>query len=291
MQDDLFRSFLTSVRLENKSEETMRTYEKCLRKYKAFLQKRWEKKKDKQAELEITKDSVWLFIQEMTEKEKLEPSTIRLYMIILKRFFEFLDREFPKMKYPKTPRKKPIFIEKEDFQKLYGIIEDKETKAMLSVAYSTAMRINELVTRRMKDLDLRKRTLFVSGKTGPESDAFLPLDETSVTDLRDYLTGQKLEQDDYIFHRNGDNKTPASTSTMTVRLYNLCEDAGLEPMSWHKIRHSRATHLREQGVPLEDIQALLRHSSINTTLIYASTDTEKLRRVIDDKNVLSKRKN
>jgi site-specific recombinase XerD len=289
MQDALFRSFLTSVRLENKSTETLRTYDKCLRKYRDFLVQR-------KKPLEVNKESMALFITWMTDKG-LQPSSIRLYMVILKRFFEFIDQEFPKIKYPKTPRKRPIFIEKEDFLRMYDLIKDPEMRALVSIDYSTAMRINELVTRKVKDLEIKKDkagntigSIFVTGKTGPESDARLPLDPTSIADLQAYLATQKLEPDDYIFHREKDTKTPASKSTLTIKLYSLSVEAGLEPMSWHKIRHSRATHLREQGVAIEEIQSLLRHASINTTLIYASTDTDKLRRVLDDKNVLTKRK-
>jgi site-specific recombinase XerD len=71
------------------------------------------------------------------------------------------------------------------------------------------------------------------------------------------------------------------------RLYALCSELGMRKgVSWHWIRHSRATHLREDDVRLEDIGSLLRHRSSATTLIYASTDTEKLRKNVNKNDIL-----
>jgi len=86
-----------------------------------------------------------------------------------------------------------------------------------------------------------------------------------------------LQDQDYFFHRPGNTKTAVSKATLSRQLYRLCDKVGIKRISWHKIRHSRATHLRQDDVKVENIQALLRHKSLATTMRYASTDTEKLR--------------
>jgi len=283
---DLYKSFLTTLRFENKSAETIRTYEKCLRKYREYL---------KETKQELGEDSMLDFLSDMSEREKLKPSTVKLYMIILKRFFRFIGEDFPKVKLPKIPKGRPKFIERDDFIRIYALTEGwYPLRPILSCAYSAAMRISEVTTRKYKDVDLRKRTLFVAGKTGPETDAKLPLDASATRDIELWLQFRRdnkmpdLKAEDYLFHRPNDQSKPYSKSTLNSQMYSLCEQVGIEHRSFHKVRHSRATHLREDGIDLVNIKDLLRHKSIMTTMVYASTDTEKLRKVLGDKDVLGK---
>lgn len=278
-----------TLKLENKPPETIRTYAKCLRKYDAFIARR---------KLKNSSDSMLEFLNYIVTVEKLRPGTVKLYMIILKRYFKFIDVPFPKIKLPNVPLGPPKFLERSDLKKLYdATADDPSLRCQLSLAYSSAMRIEELCTRRSSEVDLDKARIFVSGKTGPESDAWLPLTDVSIRDARAYLIWRRdqgmppLTPQDYFFHREGNQTTPMSKSTITSHLYRLCDKAGVKRVSWHKIRHSRATHLREDGVAVENIQALLRHKALATTMRYARTDTEKLRTqlkvagdFLDDKN-------
>lgn len=284
MTKEKVKEFMTILRLEDKAAETLRTYGKAITKYESYLATN---------KLKPDTDSMMSFLVRLKDKEKLRPSTIKLYMIILKRYFKFLGETFPKIKIPKLSLGPPKFIEKDDFIKLYDAsATDPKLRAELSVAYSSAMRITELVTRKVQDLDLEAARIFVSGKTGPESDSWLPLSPTAIKDLNEYLAYRAskgyaaLQNDDFLFPRHEDGKVQTSKSSLTVELYGLCKKAGIKRCSWHIIRHTRATHLREDGTRMEDIQVLLRHGSPNTTARYARSDTEKLRKAINDKDVI-----
>jgi integrase/recombinase XerD len=273
---------MMTLKLENKPPETLRTYDKCLRKYEDFLSRR---------KLKNNADSMLDFLNYIVNTEKLKPNTVKLYMIILKRYFKFLEIPFPKVRLPNVPMGAPKFIEKDAFKKLYdATVDNPMLRCQLSVCYSCAMRIEELTTRKSIEVDLNKARVFVAGKTGPESDAWLPMTETTVRDARAYLLWRRdqgmplLQDQDYFFHRTKDCKVPVSKATLSKQLYKLCDQVGIKRISWHKIRHSRATHLRQDDVKMEDIQALLRHKSIGTTLRYARTDTEKLREKLKGKD-------
>lgn len=188
--------FQNILRVEGKKEGSVRTYSKCIRGYIAWL-------KDKQP----TSDNVLSFMATLVKRE-LRPSTIRLYKIALKLYFDKENLKFPKVKTPVVRWGKPKALSEKDMRVLYRATGgNPRARAMLSIAYSTAVRVEELTTRKMDDFSLHPSkddekvqgpSLFVSGKTGPESDAWLPLDDIAVKDLEEYLKTlpRKLKGDD-----------------------------------------------------------------------------------------------
>ena len=284
--------FESMLRLEHKSDETIRTYLKAIRKFLDWLE-------DEALPLDGT--SVLPFFSMMNEMEHAKPSTMRLYIISLKRYFDFLkgqaiaDVTFPKMRYPTVHRSKPKFLDKADFQKLYTATwDDPQLRAMVSTTYATAMRVSEICLSKVGDYDLGKTpSLLVSGKTPEDTDAVLPLTDTAVSDIKAYLkdvkerTGYSPSKASYMFFREDDPAQNMTPRQMNERLYKVRDKLGMgQRVSWHWIRHSRATHLREDDTAMTDIQSLLRHRSIATTMIYASTDTEKLRKKVNRMDIL-----
>lgn len=277
-------NFMAAIKLENKSIETLRTYDKAIRKYEDFIKKR---------KLKHGKETVLEFLTYLTNKEKAKPATVRLYMTVVKRYYIFNEWTFPKIKTPTVHIGPPKFIERDDLKRLYDqTIDDPQLRAEFSLAYCSAMRISELLSRKVGDINLNKKTVFVHGKTSESSDAHLPLNDTCVKDLVAYFTWRSQEgmpamkPDDYLFHRRSNPQLPVPKSTLTLQLYTLCRKIGIEEQSWHKIRHSRATHMRDDGVPMEDIGEQLRHNSPNTTARYARSDTERLRKKTAGSDVL-----
>lgn len=277
-------NFMEAMKLENKSVETIRTYDKALRKYESFV---------KAKNLKHGKETLIAFLTQMTQREKKKPATVRLYMTVIKRYYDFNEWKYPKIKTPTIHVGPPKFIERDALKRLYDETEgDPQLRAEFSLAYCSAMRISELTSRKFSDLDLNKKTIFVHGKTKESSDAFLPLNDTCIKDLVVYMTWRsqegmpELKANDFLFHRYGNPQAAVPVSTLTEQLYSLCRKVGIAEQSWHKIRHSRATHMRDDGVPIEAIQEQLRHGSINTTLRYARSDSERLRKKTAGSDVL-----
>lgn len=283
-----YELFMQTIRLENKSKETIRTYEKAVQCYANYVRER---------NLQVDGKSVMDFLVWMREGNRYAPSSVRLYATILKRFFDINNLPWPKMRLPKVSLGAPKFMPKDDFKKVYDQTEDDvRLRALVSICYATAMRVGELLTRKRAEIDLDKARVFVSGKTGPESDNWLPLNNTAVRDARAYLVWREqvglppLKPGDYFFHATDNLNEPMPYTTANAEIHSLCRRAGVKEISWHKVRHSRATHLRQDKTPMEDIKDLLRHTNISTTMRYARADTESIRESTRGKGELSEEK-
>lgn len=262
--------------------QTWRSYDKCIRHYLAWLETR---KKVTTPETGVE------FLIQMRDCDQYKPSTLQLYRTSLKVWFDANGLELPHVKMPSAKQGLPKFYKKDALKRLYEAADSPRYKALFSLTYSTAMRIEEAVTRRMKDFEIedpKKAAVFVSGKTGPESDAWLPLPPNTVRDIYEYINSlpYELGPDDYLF--TGEDMTrPLSTSTARSAMYKMKERAGIkENGAWHRLRHSRATHLISDDVPVTTVQGLMRHGDIRTTLRYAKTTPEATRRQIQGKDVL-----
>jgi len=284
MSAKTFKSFMAALRLEGKAPETLRVYEKCLRRFEEYIEEEG---------LEMNGDAMLKFLTYLSEEAKLQPATRTQFTVVLKRYYNFLEVKYPKIKTPRIFLGQPKHLSRDDFLKLYESTTDNlEFRAMLSTDYSTGMRISELISRRLSDLDMDKKQIFVHGKTPDDSDATLPLNATAIHDLQEWFSYRlskgfpPLQKSDFIFHRPEDSSMEYSRSTATVYLYKYCKLAGVPRISWHKVRHSMATHLREDKVPLWDIKDILRHKDIKTTQRYARSDPETLRESTKGKGVL-----
>lgn len=266
---------------EGLKPNTVRSYSKCIRAYLAWLKQKKEEPND---------DNARAFLLRL-KNLGYKPSTLVLYRNSLKAYFSTMGREMAHVKLPSAKLGPPKYYPVNAIKKLYAAATAPRDRAMISIAYCTAMRIDELRTRRMKDYsinDPKKASVFVAGKTAEDTNAYLPLSETAVKDLKAYLATlpRALRPDEYVFHGK-DPSVPMPDTTARDRMYAIKKKAGIkEPGAWHRIRHSRATHLREQDVPLPDIQAVCRHKDPKTTMRYARATPEYVRKTLQGKDVL-----
>ena len=266
---------------EGLKPNTVRTYSKCIRAYLSWLMGRREEPNDENAKafLLSLKDGGY------------KPSTLVLYRNSLKSYFSAMGKEMVHVKLPSAKLGPPKYYPVNTFKKLYEAAKDPKDRAMISIGYSTAMRLEELRTRKMKDYDIKdvsRASVFVAGKTAEDTNAYLPLTETAVRDLKAYLASlpRPLQPDEYVFHGR-DPSVPMPDATARDHMYAIKKRAGIkEDGAWHRIRHSRATHLREQGVPLPDIQAVCRHKDPKTTMRYARATPEYVRKTLQGKDVI-----
>lgn len=266
---------------EGLKPNTVRSYAKCVRAYLAWLQQRKEEPDNANATAFLLR----------LKNGGYKPSTLVLYRNSLKTYFAAMGKEMVHVKLPSAKLGPPKYYPVNTFKRLYGAAKDPRDRAMVSIGYTTAMRLDELRTRKMKDYsinDPKKASVFVAGKTAEDTNAYLPLSETSVKDLKAYLATlpRVLQPEEYVFHGR-DPSVPMPDSTARDHMYAMKKRAGIkEPGAWHRIRHSRATHLREQDVPLPDIQAVCRHKDPKTTMRYARATPEYVRKTLQGKDVI-----
>ena len=141
-------------------------------------------------------------------------------------------------------------------------------RAMLALLYATGMRVSELVSLDLKDIDLEQLQVTCQGKAGRTRE--VPISPQSAAAIADYLARSRpiLAIDDtgslFLNHRGG----RLTRQGFWLILKSYAEDAGIEDITPHTLRHSFATHALSQGAELADVQKHLGHVSISTTQIY-----------------------
>ena len=223
------------------------------------------------------------------------PNTQARVISGLKAYFSYLllediiaDDPSSLLESPKISRKLPDVLNIEEINLLIEAIdaskpEGMRNKAILEVLYGCGLRVTELITLRISDLNFESEYIKVVGKGNKER--IIPIGQDAIKYIDIYITEVRVHLDikkgneDYIFlNRLGTQLSRISVFTM---IKALAEKIGLKKsISPHTFRHSFATHLIEGGADLRAIQEMLGHSSITTTEIYTHLDRDYLRGII-----------
>lgn len=238
----------------------------------------------------------WLGVLHSDQKKK---SSIARKLAALRTFFQFLVREgfleLNPAKLVSTPRQEKKlpnhlsveeavrFIETPDVDTDLG----KRDRAMLELLYATGIRVAELVTLNLADIDFSSQLIRVTGKRRKQR--IVPFGEPAAEALTSYLgvrdkflmNAPVSKRDDAAVFLNyqGTRITTRSVGRMVDKYIAIC--AGMHNISPHALRHSFATHLLDGGADLRDIQELLGHARLSTTQIYTHVSMEKLIEVYD----------
>ena len=159
-------------------------------------------------------------------------------------------------------------------------------RAILELLYGSGLRVSELCSLDLEDVDLRSQTLRVTGKGRKQRQA--PIGAPARRALSTYLSEARpsfLERSKassarlaVFLNQRGDRLGPRSVRALITK-YTKAD--GLQPISPHGLRHSFATHLLDNGADLRAVQELLGHENLSTTQIYTHVSTERLRAVYE----------
>ncbi len=158
-------------------------------------------------------------------------------------------------------------------------IENRRDKAILELLYGSGVRVSELVSLRIMDLNLKEGIIFVKGKRGKER--LVPMGRKAKEAIEKYLEERKdITPSSYLFSNNRGGKLTDRTVRRIVRKWSII--AGIpKKVSPHTFRHSYATHLLESGADIRGIQELLGHSTIASTEKYLHSSIGRLMEVYD----------
>ena len=154
-----------------------------------------------------------------------------------------------------------------EIEKLRKACKNDLDMAILEVLYSTALRVSELVNLKIEDIDIQNGEVKVTrGKGNKQRISYLSA--RAIIAIQDYLNNRTWESV-YLFEnpRKPHNRLSARTIQRHTLALEIKTGIKLHP---HKIRRTTATHLWNKGMPLEEIQLLLGHENIETTLIYTN---------------------
>jgi integrase/recombinase XerC len=187
---------------------------------------------------------------------------------------------------PKISKRLPVFVKENDTKKLVESLsqstEDWKTlnaRMLITIFYSTGMRLSELITLKEKQIDFSRAQIKVLGKGNKER--IIPVSKEVVKVIRDY---QQLKRKDFEHTDNVLLVTEKGKKIYPKYAYLLVnkflgEVSTLDKKSPHVLRHTFATHLMNNGADLNAVKELLGHSSLASTQVYTHNTIEKLKNV------------
>jgi integrase/recombinase XerD len=164
---------------------------------------------------------------------------------------------------------------------LPNLSEKNETWILL--LYTPALRVSEALNVRVKDLNLEKKEInVVGGKKRAQNDIDpVPCNLQVLRQIKRYAEKNDLKPSDYIMFSNQGKQ--ARREWVYRALNKLCKEAGIDKkVGTHTMRRSRATHLLNRGIPLEQVSKYLRHKNLSTTMEYLKITTADIQRKIEE---------
>ncbi|SHH30907.1 tyrosine recombinase XerD subunit [Thermosyntropha lipolytica DSM 11003] len=283
---ELFMAYLTYER--GLSPNSVAAYNRDLEKFYAFLQ---EKGMNNKIE-DIGRDDILEFLAWQLNHGMAHTSVARS-LSCLKSFYKFLQMEgyieknpVLNLETPKVKRKLPAVLSVEEIEKIMqqpnvltplGIRD----RAMLELMYGTGVRVSELLSLKLDDINLTAGFLRCLGKGSKER--IVPVNKTALdwvqrylARARNFLIKNHLEKSLFV-NANGRRMSRQGFFKILAR---YAEQAGIKKeVTPHTLRHSFATHLLENGADLRVVQELLGHADISTTQIYTHLTTSRLREI------------
>jgi len=229
-----------------------------------------------------------------TLHENYKPKSIARKISSLRSFYSFLNREelvkenpFLDVELPKKEKKLPQFIYPEEIESLFNSINTtkpigKRDKLILEFLYGTGVRVAELCSVRIKDIDFYQDLILIHGKGN--KDRYAPIHKTLSKSLQDYILttrneflkrAENKDNDTLLLNFKGTSLTQRGVRLIIKRILDNSEETfNLSP---HKLRHTFATHLLNNGADLRSVQELLGHAHLSSTQIYTQVSKEKLK--------------
>ena len=271
---------------KNYSDYTILNYENDIQEYLQFIQR------ESLDFHTVEYGDIRFFLMYLKENKKDDNASINRKLSSLRGFYKYLANEgivksnvFSLVNGPKKSKKLPRYFEYNELEELF-LIPDTRTPLgqrdllLLEMLYATGVRVGELVSMKIKDIDFGRRNILILGKGNKER--FVTYGEYCEDALKQYLSDGYLllnhHNSEFLFLNN--NGDPLSERGVRYILNQIIQKTEIHKnISPHMIRHSFATHLLNQGCDLLTVQKLLGHESIKATQIYTHVTTDRLKEV------------
>lgn len=219
---------------------------------------------------ELTTDDLRRYMLYAMEKEGINENTAHSRLNALKFYYEqVLGREkfFWEIPRPKKQIQLPKLFNQDEIAAIIKATGHIKHKAMLMLAYAAGLRVSEVATIKVEDIDSKRMCILIRQAKG-KKDRIVTLSPVLLIMLREYWKTGKLSKDGYLFPGQYKGE-PYSSRSIQMILALAKKKAGIMKLgSVHALRHSFATHLLDKGTDVTMIQKLLGHNDIKTTLRY-----------------------
>jgi integrase/recombinase XerD len=250
------------LKLKNYSENTIKNY---VSQVGLFLN-HFNDKVTKPSEIKEQWIKDWLLQAKSINGRKHRISAVKLFYSITGK----QPLKFKYIEYPKSEKKLPQVIDTGYILESINKILNIKHKAIITLAFSTGMRVSEVCNLKIEDIDSKRMLIMVRQGKG-RKDRIVPLSKITLDTLRQYCKTHKPKE--YLFNGQFSLQYSTTSCNQIVKQY-----LGRN-YHFHQLRHSNATALLESGTDLRIIQKLLGHSSSRTTEIYTHVSNSVINKV------------
>ena len=233
------------------------------------------------------------------EKKPYHTKTIARRLAAIKSLFNYLynfekikDNPAMHLRTPKTDKNLPVIVRENDIVSLMeepiknpitNEIEGERDHAILEMLYATGLRLSELLSINICDIDRKSKLVKVMGKGGKER--IVPIGKMALNSIESYLKklGKSIRSnyEDPLFVNKKGKRLPKRTLQRRIKKYLEVTMGG---GTVHTLRHTFATHLVNSGADILTVKELLGHSSLSSTQHYTRLNLEKIKKVYQEKH-------
>lgn len=261
---EYLKLFLDAKRIEGCSERTLQYYqvtvEQMLKRISTPIRK-------------MTTDEIRTYLVEYQQRGGCSKVTIDNIRRNISSFFSWLEEEDYILKSPmrrihkiKTKTVVKEVISDENMEKMRDACDEMRDLAIIDLLYSTGIRVGELVRLNIEDVNMEQRECVVFGKGDKERRVYF--DAKAKIHLMEYLASRTDNNPALFVSLDGRHKR-LEISGVEIRLRQLGRKLSLDRIHPHKFRRTMATRAIDKGMPIEQVQKILGHSQIDTTMQYA----------------------
>lgn len=270
--NDFLEMFLDAKKIEGCSERTLQYYKVTV----AHLFSQTENSVRK-----VTTEEIRAYLAEYQKNSNCSNVTIDNIRRNISSFFSWLEEEDYILKSPmrrihkiKTKTVVKSTISDEGIERLRDNCSEIRDLAIIDLLYSTGIRVGELVNLNIDDIDLEGRECIVYGKGDKERRVYF--DAKAKVHLKDYIES-RADGNKALFVTLDAPHDRLKISGVEIRLRQLGRQLELEKIHPHKFRRTMATRAIDKGMPIEQVQKILGHSQIDTTMQYAMVNQNNVK--------------
>lgn len=257
------------------SNNTLQSYKRDLEQYKTYLLTN-DLKYNK-----IKEEDIRTYVKYLLEEQNKKPSTISRMIASIRSFYQYEVKNkkvgtdpTENIQSPKIEKKAPCVLTTKEVELLLEQPTDEDLKgirdkAMLEFAYATGMRVTEIISLNIEDVNIEQE--YVECKTGKKK-RDIPLGKMALSAIKEYIEKArdimvKSDKEKALFVNMNGKRLTRQGFWKIIKYYQ--EQAHIDKdITPHTLRHSFATHLLQNGAELKAIQTMLGHSDISSTQVY-----------------------
>ena len=268
----MIESFISSKQIEGCSDRTIKYYKEIIDKFNNSFDKSIKK---------ITTEEIRSYLSNYKEMSTCGSTTIDNIRRVLSSFFSWLEDEDYIIKSPirrihriKTPTTVKEVLTDENLEKLRDECENIRDLSLIELLISTGMRVGELVNLNISNLNFEDRSCIVLGKGNKEREVYF--DAKTKLHLKEYIS-KRNDTNDALFVSLREPHQRLSISGIELIVRNLGVNTNINKVHPHKFRRTLATMAIDKGMPVEQVQKLLGHVKIETTMHYAMVNQSNVK--------------